>query len=187
MLQTLADMLDNAESNSEKLHIWTRLILDYPVTVTAQNVHYLGGIMAHESPKYVWRNGLIGGAMLLPFFVAVTANSVAELVNHHTLYSSWLWSMPVLGIWIVWLPLAAAILCLTSLLAFMPHQMKAKHAGSLKALLDIRYNWPLTLVTIVSFFILGLAFFHDSVHCITGNPVREIHNPSATLHCIEQR
>ncbi|HSW79845.1 MAG TPA: hypothetical protein VLG47_03645 [Candidatus Saccharimonadales bacterium] len=185
MLQTLADMLDNSSSTTERLQIWTRLAIDFPITVAGQNVHYLGGIMTHETPKYVWRNGLIGGAMLIPFFAALTANSIDELAFNHTLFNSWLWSMPILAIWVLWLPFAAALLCLTSLLTFISQQRKSKKLRSVKVLIDIRHNWPLVIVAIASSFILALIFFHDSVHCVTGNPIREIHNPSATWHCIQ--
>ncbi len=185
MLQTLADMLDDAASRRERIHIWARTAIDFPVTATGQNIRYLGGIMAHETPKYVWRNGLIGGVMLLPFFAALIANLADETVNHHTLFNSWLWSMPVLSIWVLWLPLTAAILGLLSLLVFLRHQTKSKHESSIEALFDFRYNWPIVLVALAGTFILALVFFHDSVHCVTGNPIREIHNPSATLHCIQ--
>jgi hypothetical protein len=186
ILQTLADMLDNTASKSEKLRIWVRLAIDFPATATIQNVSYLGGIMAHETPKFVWRNGLIGGMMLLPFCAALLANSVDQLVNNHSLYGTWLWKMPLLSIWVLWLPLIAAILGISSLLVFLHHQRKAQ-INPINALLDFRYNWPLTLIAISGTCILALVFFHDSIRCVTGNPVREIHNPTATWHCIEQR
>lgn len=185
MLQTLADMLDNSSSESERLTLWMKLAIDLPVSLTAQNINYFGGIIMHDSPKFVRRNGIIGGILLLPFFLALAANGLNKVVYNQNLFHSWLWSTTALLIWVIWLPLSAAILGLASLLVFLKRQTKAKHESTLKALLDIRYNWPVLAVALLGSFILFAVFFHDSVHCVTGNPIREAHNPHATWQCIQ--
>lgn len=187
MLQTLADMLDHAPTKTQRIGVWARLSADFPPSIAHQQFSYIGGIMTNEMPNYVRRNAAIGAAMLVPFMLALVANSVDRIVDHHALYHSWLWSMPLLAVWVLWLPMLAAVIALATLSVFLVRQSKARRISWLKVLFDIRHNWPLLAIGFIGIAILGMVFFHDSVHCITGNPIREIHNPHATLRCIEQR
>lgn len=187
MLQTLADMLDNAPTKLQQARIWTRLVVDFPLSLAHQQTIYLGGIMIHETPKYVRRNALIGATMLVPFASALIANSADKAINNRTLFHSWLWSMPTLAIWVLWLPLVAAAIALATLGIFLLQRSKAQHISLVKAAFDIQHNWPLLAVGLAGLFILAVVFFHDSVHCVTGNPVREVRNLHATWQCILQR
>lgn len=185
MLQTLADMLDDSERSHAS--VWAHLALDFPLSVVKQQLTFTGETMAHEMPDYVKRNALVSAVLLLPFLLALLANGFDKVINGRNLYHSWLWHMPVLSIWVLWLPLLAAVIAVTSLITLLLQRRAAEHNSWFKQLLAVRYTWPLLSVALVGIGIIGMVFFHDSVHCVTGNPIRELHNPHQTWQCIEQR
>lgn len=184
-LQTLADMLDDPAHSPGT--IWARTLLDLPFSIIKQQLAFAGGIMRTDMPLFVKRNALICVLLLLPFFTALIANGLDKLFNDHTLYSSWLWATPALAIWVLWLPLVAACLGLLSLGLLIAQRARTNHTSWWRQLWSFHTNWPLLAASLVSLGILGIALFHDSVHCVTGNPVREARNTSQTWHCIQQR
>src|SRR5260221_5810203 len=170
MLQIYADMLDNTSSPGAKLAIQARVMFDMPVSVCKQQISYFGGIMTNEMPYYVKRNALIAGALLVPFTLAIGAEMLDELVNQQNLYGSWAWQIPVITIWVLWLPLAAMVIAGASYAAFLA-QRRAKLR---QAIFAIHYSWPLLVVLACGLGILALLFGHDSVHCFLGNPVHTL-------------
>lgn len=185
MLQTLADMLDNQPER--KRAIWLRTLIDLPISLTRQQLLYAGGIMNQQTPAYVKRNALWSAALLLPFIGVLIANSLDKILYNHTLFNSWLWHMPVLAIWVLWLPVAALAIAFASLVTFMIQRHKSTQQSLLRQLFDIAYNWPLLITGLAALFIVTLVIGHDSVHCVTGNPVRELHNWHQTWQCIQQK
>jgi hypothetical protein len=183
MLQTLADMLDDAPTRAQKLTVWSRVAFDTPVSVAKQQLIYTGEVMDHEMPSYIKRNAIISAALLVPFMLALIANSADQLANGSTLYYSWLWRMPVLGIWVLYLPLAAAVIAFVSLAIFLK---RTKHRNWLRAVLDIRHDWPVVIVLLAGVSILGLVQLHDTVQCVAGNPLREAHQLHQTWQCVQQ-
>lgn len=181
MLQTLADMLDDPEHNH--IAVWVRIIIDFPFSVLTQQVMYTGETLAKNTPVYIKRTTLLGAWLVAPFFILVILDSLL----HNRLQHSWVWHTPALFIWLVLLPSIAAALCVAALLRWTHTRRRETHKSSWKALADIRSNWPLLGIIIIAIGIIGLTFFHDSTHCVTGNPIRELHNPHDTLQCIEQR
>jgi len=175
ILQTLADMLDYAASPAERRRVWVRTALDLPLAATQQQLITIGETM-HESP-FIKRSSIISALLLLPFFAALAVNGLDKALRNQTLYHSGLWSMPWLGLWVLYLPLLAGTIALVSIVIIIMRN----HKISLSA------TWPLVGVLGVSLSIVGMVLFHDSVHCVTGNPVRELRNARATLSCIEQR
>lgn len=175
MLQTLADMLDDSERSRSE--VWSRLILDFPFSVIKQQLSYTGEAMTNTTPVYIKRTAVLGAWLVAPFFVFVILNSLM----HNRLHQSWAWHSDALFIWLVLLPSLAAIFNLGALLRWVQTRRKI---GAWRALLDIRSNWPVLAMAIVAVGILGVVFFHDSVHCVTGNPIRELHNPHQTWQCI---
>jgi hypothetical protein len=173
MLLTLADMLDDKQNN--KTSIWLRTTLDFPFSVTKQNVLFIGGIMAHETPNYVKRNALIGALLILPFFIFVIANS---LTNHGLVISN---SMKQLFLFlIVGLPAIALVLTIVTFVKWASE----RKAPFWKSLIDIRHNWPMAIVSALALLIVLFIPFHDSVHCVTGNPIKELRNIRQTERCI---
>lgn len=182
MLQTLADMLDAAPSRARRTEIWLRLAFDVPISAGRQQLSFAGHALTHETPQYVRRNTLISAAFFLPFFVIVIANDLTA----HGLYGTWLWSFGVLFTWIVCLPTLGLLVSAMTLLAWLSSSRKS--GGSwLSSLLAVRRTWPLLALIALGAGILLLVFFHDSVHCVLGNPIRELHNPRDTLRCIAKR
>lgn len=180
MLQTLADMLD--DSSAKKTTIWTRTILDLPLSAFRQQLSYTGATMTNDTPKYVKNSALFGAILLLPFFVLVIAHSLDS-----GLQNSVYWHFRVLFTFFVLLPLIAFLLTSVALISWLVERHKQEKKSWFVELLDIRRNWYLVTVLIIGLGIVGMVYGHDSVHCVTGNPFRELHNPSQTLSCIEQR
>lgn len=180
MLQTLADMLDNAPSDLHKLAIWTRAIMDLPISITHQQLHYAGESHVRGTPRFVRRSAIASALMFLPFFVIVIVNDATA----HGLYDTWLWSLDVFWAWIVILPAMGLLLSATTLVLWLMQNRRQR--TWLQGLSDVRSNWLMSLPLVVGLGILLLVFFHDSVHCVIGNPLAEARHLRATLRCIEQ-
>ncbi|HEU4966283.1 MAG TPA: hypothetical protein VFT53_02265 [Candidatus Saccharimonadales bacterium] len=177
MLQTLADMLDYSVSAAERRRVWIRTVLDLPLAAAQQQLITLGETM-HQS-ALVKRSSIISGALLLPFFAALAANALDKTLRNQTLYHSSLWSMPWLALWVLYLPLMAGSVAVIGIIVAL---LRNRSQDTLSIV-----TWPLVGIAIVALAIVGMVFFHDSVHCVTGNPVRELRNLHATLSCIGQR
>jgi hypothetical protein len=170
ILQTTADMLDDAPSRRTRLVIWTRLAIDLPMNLGRQQFQYVGGFMLKESPMYIKRNSLIAGVLLIPFIVALLANGLDRLINNHTLYNSWLWKSSVVGFWAMWLPLLAFLIALVSYLRFVSKETKNKHTTWFRRLMNFKSSWPIFIPLIMALGILSVAMFHDDVQCWVRTP-----------------
>lgn len=186
MLQTLADMLDDTLSQNRRLAVWVRTAADLPVSVARQQLNYAGGIMAHEMPNYVKRNALASTVLLVPFILALIANGADKVINNRTLYNSWLWHMPVLAIWVLWLPLAAAMIALASLTVFLARQSKSEHTTWFRPLFNLARNWPLIVTALAGLGVVALVQLHDTAQCVVGNPVHEAHHLHQAWLCVQQ-
>lgn len=177
MLQTLADMLDDTPMAAARRRILVCAGFEVVISAARQQTITLGETM-RESSFIKW-SSIASAAMLVPFLTILTANALDALIRHQTLYDSRLWHMPLLAIWVLYLPLLAGTVALVSfIVALWRTHTEHKDAFSV---------WPLAAICLVALSILGLVFLHDSVHCVTGNPIKEIRNAHATLRCIEQR
>lgn len=142
--------------------------------------------MTSNMPAFVKRNAAISALLLVPFMLAVLANSTDQVIRHQTLYNSWAWSTPVLRMWVLWMPAAAAIIAAGSLIAYIFRRIRVDHASARNALFQLQYSWPLVITCLGGIFVLALLFGHDSVHCVTGNPINELQHWPATWHCIQR-
>jgi hypothetical protein len=183
ILQTTADMLDESVKTKSKLAVWTRVSINLPINVFQTQLHYAGGIMKNETPSYVKRNSLIGTAMLLPFIAALLANSIDKIINNHTLYSSWAWRLPLLRLWVLWLPEAAFLLMVGTYIYFLVKRKKNEHVSFIKRVADIKHSWPILMPGILAFGILFILAFHDSVQCWVHNPSYAVSHVSQELSC----
>lgn len=186
MLQTLADMLDDAPSPAQKLSVWTRVSIDMPMSVLKQQLTYTGEVMTHEMPAYIKRNAVISALLLVPFLTALIANGADKIIRNNTLYHSWLWRMPVLGIWVLYLPLIATAITFASLVTLLVQRKRTQQSGWLRTLLDLRRNWPVLAVLFAGTCIVTLVQLHDTTQCVVGNPVRETRQWHQTWHCVQQ-
>lgn len=138
--------------------------------------------MINDTPTYVKRSALIGTVLLFPFFLLVVAHSL-DLGMQHSIF----WHFPVLFTFFVLLPSVAFLLTAVALISWLIERHAQEKRSLFRELLDLRRNWYLLMILIVGLGIIGLVFGHDSVHCVTGNPIREVLNMRQTLTCIEQR
>jgi len=103
MLQTLADMLDDPERS--KTAVWSRLTLDFPLSLLKQQLIYTGEVMAMDTPYYVKRSAVVGSALVAPFFIFLALNGIM----HNRLQHSWVWNSWFLFVWLILLPAIAAL------------------------------------------------------------------------------
>jgi hypothetical protein len=181
MLQTLADMLD--DRSNARTAVWARTVLDFPFSLVKQNALSMGSIMAHETPDYVKRSSLTGALLVTPFFVFIVLNSAGS----HGLQNSWFWHPWVIATWLIFMPAVAFLICCSAFLRWSVERCRQKHVSSWHSLLDWRRNWPMAGIILVSLGIIAVALFHDSVHCVTNNPIPEIRHWHTTLRCIRAR
>ncbi|MDB5163688.1 MAG: hypothetical protein JWS12_305 [Candidatus Saccharibacteria bacterium] len=182
ILQTLADMLDNSSSNTERKLIWGRTIIDAPLSIIKQQVVYAGDIMTNETPHFVKTTSIFSALLLLPFFIFITFDGLSS----HSLYNSWFWHPPVIASWLVFMPAAALLLSLGTFWRWSQQRRRQNQTSFVKTIFQWQYNWPMLAVAVLSAGIIALAFGHDSVHCVVHNPVREIRNWQTTWTCIKQ-
>lgn len=179
MLQTLADMLDNHQHS--RASIWLRTTLDLPFSLAKENLIYIGGVMAHETPAYVKRNSQIGAALIAPFFIFIIANSLA----HHTLGQGRV-SNDILRFLVIGLPTIAFLLGTATFVKWAAERHANQKVGYMHNLLDFRRNWPILATAGLGLLIVLFIFGHDSIHCLTDNPIRELQNSHQTLRCIQR-
>lgn len=184
MIQTLDDMLAAAPTGKERRRVLVRAALDLPVSITHQQLSHIGDIMVHETPRYVKRNTIIAGVLLLPFIAALTANGLDKVIHHQTLYQSWLWHSPVLALWVLWLPTVAMAVALGSLLVYVAQRYRSARSRA-DAVTELTRTWPLVATALISLGTIVMVFGHDSVHCVIGNPVHEVQHLNQTWQCIQ--
>lgn len=179
MVQTLEDMLDGAGTRGAKAAVYVRASIDLPFSIAKQQLLYTGGVMSHTMPNYIKLSSLFGVLMVVPFFVFVVIDSLTR----HSLEHSFFWHTPVLFTWLIILPAVAVAVNAAALSRWL---WQRNSTGFWRRLLDIRHDWPPILVAIIGLGIIGLALFHDSAHCVIGNPIREIQNVHQTWQCVRR-
>ncbi len=165
MLQTAEDMLDDAPSLVGRLGVWTKLLVDVPLSAAKLQLQDTGQVLRQDTPVYVWRNSVIAGLLLLPFMLALIANGLDKVINNHTLYNSWLWSTPVLAFWVLRLPELAFLIAAGSYVVYVLRRNSKKQSLWRRAT-DLRHAWTLMLVTVLAFGVLFMLAFHDSGQCV---------------------
>ncbi|MGH7141963.1 MAG: hypothetical protein ACREF5_00575 [Candidatus Saccharimonadales bacterium] len=180
ILQTTADMLDNTDSKGAKIAIWSRLAFDLPVSIAKQQLQLSDDIFMNDMPRYIKTNSLISGLLLLPFVAALSANGLDKLINNQDLYNSWLWDKPIIGLWVVYLPLLALLVAGGTYLFYLFSAAKTTFS---KRVIDIRRFWPVLIPALFAVGIVLLVEFHDSGHCLVQNPVHLANHLSQTWQC----
>jgi len=185
MLQVTADMLDAAPDAPARALIWLKLFVDVPAGIIAQQLNVATGPLTQQTPRYIMLASMLSSLLLLPFFVILAINTTDQLVFGHSLYNSWLWHMPQLGIWVLQLPLAALIIAAVCYVAYV---LAGPDRGKLhwwQRATDVRRAWPVILPILVGCGVLFLFFFHDSVHCWTHVPTYMFTHLSSEVRCTQ--
>lgn len=167
MLQTLSDMLEDQPPGFSKVLVWWRVGRDLPLSIMHQNALAIGDNLMHETPRYVKRNGAVAGALLVPFFAALIANGLDKVINNQTLQGSWLWKMPALAVWVLYLPLVAFLLAGASYVRSVARHQKKPW---LKRIFDVKHAWPIMLPAVLALGVLFVLAFHDSAQCVQHLP-----------------
>ena len=158
MAQTLEDMLKDQPSPVTRAQIWLRATADLVITATYQYTEE-GGITMNHMPAYAKRGTLISAALLLPFFLLVTANTL------HPLVAYWK-SIGYVGIFI--LPVVALVFGVGLLIKLLAAKELSLNLKQLQS------NWVVFSVPLLALGIVIFAFGHDSVHCITAGNLHQI-------------
>lgn len=119
---------------------------------------------------------MLGALMLAPFFVVVIGN----VLSNYQIADSTGWNRFFFFLIFI-LPLMAFVLNTAALWQWASHRKNFWHS-----LLDFKRSWATIAIALLALAIAVFVPFHDSVHCVSGNPIKEIHNPSQTLKCIKQ-
>jgi hypothetical protein len=177
-------MLDETQGSLPRLKVWMILALDLPINVTKQQLIYAGKFMGNQVPGYVKRNGIISFALLVPFILALMANSADKVIYNHTLDKSWLWSGGMLRVWIIWLPTIALFIAAVSFANFVARN--STKTSWIKRLGDIKRAWPVVIPLIGAIFIMFVLVFHDSVQCWVHSPMYTSEHLAQAWHCTNQ-
>ncbi len=132
--------------------------------------------MSNETPYYLKRNAIIGAVLLAPFFIVIASN----VLSHNSLANSNGW-MRFFFTLLVILPAIAFFLNAATFIKWA-HERKTSFW---KSLFDFSHNWPALLTAGLALLIVLFVPFHDSTHCVTGNPITELRKWHSTLHCIQ--
>lgn len=183
LLQTTADMLNEARSPVNRLGIWTRVAIDLLINVFQTQFQYVGEIVWNETPSYVKRNSLIGGAMLLPLMAALIAKSVDKVTGNRILDNVWFWKFYVIRLWMVWLPEAAFLLMIGTYIYFLIRPSEDQKSSLLKRAADIRHSWLIIVPGTLALGILFILAFHDSGQCWVHSPTYISSHLGQGWHC----
>jgi len=186
IMQTTADMLNETTSPMSRLLVWAGIAADLPINVGKQQLSYIGGVMAHETPKYLKRNSLLASVLLLPFIVSLLANGISKVVSSHDLYHSWLWQTSAIRVWLVYLPLVALLLSLGTYAIYATRSEDMAHRSRITRAFDVKHIWPLLIPILLASGIVLLAAFHDSARCWTRNPGYSATHVQQVWHCTTQ-
>jgi hypothetical protein len=179
MLQTLADMLDDPERS--RTAVWISALLDLPVSAARQQISYTAAAMT-TTPTYLTHYARTGAWLVAPFFLLVLLNGVDGHSLRHTIF----WHTRVLFTWLILLPSVAVLLNLAAWLRWVRQYRQQSHTTAWRAAIDVRRSWPALTIIFIGLAIIAFVFGHDSTHCLTGNPIRELHNAHQTLRCLQR-
>ncbi len=179
MAQTLSDMLADQPSKAAQSLTRLRAIIDLPVHVVQQNVMVVGDTLMNETPAYIKRNSIIGGVLLAPFCLVVASG----VLQNQQLMNTRAW-VALASVALLVLPGLGFVLNASSYIKWFFDKSIQKKRGIFSRLLDVSHTWPMVLAGGIGLLLFLFVPFHDSVHCVAGNPVRVAHNPNQAWQCI---
>ncbi len=180
MEEVVGEMLAAAPSRAARARIWLAVVGEMPASLVVQHANVLHFALRNETPRYVKHNAIVCGLLLVPFTLAIAANSISRMILGQDLNHSWLWSTPAIWLWAIWLPQAALIVAAVSWLAYIWH---GSARSRLSRAFDVRHGWPIMVSGMMAGAIIFMIFFHDSVHCWIQNPVTTVTHWQQTVLC----
>lgn len=157
MLQTMEDILTH-ESRARSTLTLLREVVVTPVNALEQYAIDFSR-SRHTTPKTTIT--LVALSLLAPFFISLVIDELAEFITGGHLYNTWLWSKPVLLVWMVILPLISLAISLSVYAVSL-----IRHIRTTRRYTPVAKRYWLTISTILlSAAILALVVFHDSSQC----------------------
>lgn len=139
--------------------------------------------MRDETPSYIKLNSVFAALLLVPFFAALSANALDKLIHNHTLFNSWLWRMPALGIWVLRLPELALLLAVVTYVVYVARSGGSQSGSRLRRAMDVKHAWPVLAPAIIALGVLSIVAFHDSIQCWVHSPTQIVGHFSRDWRC----
>ena len=180
IMQTLEDMLADQPNESARRLIWLQAYADLPSSIIQQHITILGGLFMDETPSYIKTNAIIGSGLMAPFFILVASG----LLHNQHLTGNQIWMLIVM-ICLLVLPAIAFLLNAGSYLKWLNTRSGNGRPNVWGRLFDVKHTWPMVTVGGLGLLLFLFVPFHDSAHCMVGNPVCIVHNPNETWQCVD--
>ncbi len=81
LLQTVADMIDDAPSKNERMAVWLRISYDLPLTICKAHFQIIGDAMDANKEQNITRITIISAVLLLIPFLAFAINRMILLTS----------------------------------------------------------------------------------------------------------
>lgn len=180
MAQTLEDMLQDTQKPLARANVYARAYTDLGVSLAVQYSLTIGGAIMNTTPTYIKKASVASIVLVLPFFVVVFSG-----LTQNKSFLSLPGATAYLMILLMLLPATAFIISAANYARWLSDPTLQKKRSLRARITDLKHTWPILAVGCLSLAIVAFVPFHDSVHCVTGNPIRTIHNPSQTWHCVQ--
>lgn len=171
ILQTMHDVLKNEPSAMRRHWYVLKEITTNPLNALEQYVIVFSK-QKHVTPKTLI--SLIALGLLVPFFIALSVDEVAEFATGDHLYNTWLWSRGVLITWIAVLPFISLVIALSVYIISLIRQKKKRSPFA-------KRYWLLIGTIFLSASILFLVVFHSGARCWITNS-----SPDAIVNCTQK-
>jgi hypothetical protein len=182
MLHTTEDMLNDATSPIARLNVWLKIGADLPINIARQQLMDARMYGFGNAPHYLRNCTFLAAILLMPFFAALSANGLDKVLFNSTLQNSWVWHRPIIGLWILYFPLMASLLILSSYVAYI-----IRNEGGVKLfrsrLFNIHMLWVTLMVGFIAIGILSVVIFHDSGQCWMHSPQYDVTHFKHALRC----
>jgi hypothetical protein len=181
MLQTLDDMVEDQPTATSKNLIKTKAYMELPLSIVQQNFVVASASFFNDTPDYARQTSTVGAILMIPFFLII----LTDATERPGLTSSTVW-VAVLTVSLLALPALAFVINTLSYLVWLRGSNGHKKSSLRARVFSFKQTWPMLAVGGAGLALCLIVLFHNSAHCIIGNPVRTVHNPSQTWQCISR-
>lgn len=178
IMQTMEDMIDSEPRTLRKIALWLKEVVVLPGNVLEEHM----AVIAHRGG--LTANALIGFIslfFLIPFLIAMIADEISERLYGEHLYDTWLWSKPMLKIWVIVLPLLSLFI---SIVTYSLLTLRASLRNG-KITFQIKRLWLVIAAGLISSGILFVVAFHDSARCWIVGPNANTTWVNRAVQCTE--
>ena len=164
MVHTMQDILTDEPHPARRTLVLLQEIVTTPLNAAEE---YIAEFSRQRHITSLMVLSLSACALLVPFVIAIIIDEVTELVTSGShLYNGWVWSRPVLFVWIVVLPFLSLALAVSAYIVTIMRQRVRKQPVHLFA----KRYWLLFSAILCAAGILSLVVLPDTVHCLFEAP-----------------